>query len=352
MTPTKMKRSQLEGHQQKAKKNKKQTNTQKKKKNKKNNKNNNNDDTLVIPDVGEGREGSSMSVDKNIFGTLEFNIQLQPFDMNLIHETDSPFMGFFGKRRTGKTTALIDVLYNLKDLYPAGGMVISSTEKYNHRFEDHFHPQMLHYGWSDRLKDLIEERQLSIPKNHPYHAQVCVIDDMAADKATHGNDTLDWFAMNGRHLDVSVCITTQYPTAIDPKVRGNVDFAFIFSERNAIAREHLWYSYGSGLDKKTFFAMMDKYTDGEKHMCIVVDNVKNNNDIFETFYWFVADIHPPGEPYFDLPKNRKKQPAQTFESYKEGTNTFIHSEDLPGAFEEHMAFMRREQLNEISNPIY
>ena len=77
------------------------------------------------------------------------NLQLRKFKPETI--TDDRVCVFIGKRNTGKSTLVKDIMYHKKHL-PAG-IVLSGTEEGNH-FYSEFIPDLFIYGDYDR--DAIE----------------------------------------------------------------------------------------------------------------------------------------------------------------------------------------------------
>ena len=77
------------------------------------------------------------------------NIQLKKF--NPANMSDDRVCVFIGKRNTGKSTLVTDILYHKKHI-PAG-IVLSATEEGNHYYQN-FIPDLFIYG--DYDKEAIE----------------------------------------------------------------------------------------------------------------------------------------------------------------------------------------------------
>lgn len=294
---------------------------------------------------------TASGVDKNKYGTVVCDIELRKFDPTLIQKFPDASIMYYGKRRTGKSTCLMNILWVMHKFFPGGGVVISATEKFNHAFAKHFHKEMIYDGWDPLLNQLLYERQQVVPKKHPFWRQVCVIDDMAADEDTRDNPDLNKFAMNGRHLGIQIHVTTQWPTAIAPRVRGNADFAFIFAESNIMGRKALWESYGGGMDFKHWCAVMDKYTDTSKHMCIVKDTTNVTNNPEDSLYWFVADVMKDGQPYFDLPRKNVSGPEKTASIDKQLHDAGLYSDNVSRDVMKSLTMLRRAYTGDLGGSL-
>ena len=83
------------------------------------------------------------------------NLQLRKFKPE--NMADDKVCVFIGKRNTGKSTLVTDILYHKKHL-PAG-IVLSATEEGNHYYQQYI-PDLFIYGDYDRAAiDRVLERQ-------------------------------------------------------------------------------------------------------------------------------------------------------------------------------------------------
>lgn len=49
--------------------------------------------------------------------------------------------------------------------------------------------------------------------------------------------------LNGRHINVFLCMSTQYVYGLPPEIRGNVDWLFVCKENNVQNQYKLWQSF-------------------------------------------------------------------------------------------------------------
>lgn len=72
------------------------------------------------------------------------------------------------------------------------------------------------------------------------------------------NKQLNEFFVSGRHLRITVILTTQHVTGIGPKIRGNVDLVILQPIHNVDARKELHKMYGGDMDYKTWNELMSQ----------------------------------------------------------------------------------------------
>ena len=189
------------------------------------------------------------------------NFQLRKFDMNSIIERceidsrKSPMMVVIGKKDTGKSFLVRDILFHTQRHFPVG-TVISATEVANEFFQ-HMVPSKLIYDKYDKaVVERVIKRQALIKsrRNTDKNARggsssidpraFLILDDCLYDaKAWINEESTRFVFMNGRHIDLMTIITMQYPLGITPNLRTNVDFVFILRENILGNRRRIYENY-------------------------------------------------------------------------------------------------------------
>ena len=203
------------------------------------------------------------------------NIQLRKF--NPASMKDDKVCVLIGKRNTGKSTLVTDILYHKKHL-PAG-IVMSATEEGNHHYQQ-FVPDLFIY--SDYDKDAIErvlERQRQILlRNKPITPAFILLDDCMYDKKFMKDTCIRKCFMNGRHWKIFFMLTMQYCMDLTPDLRANVDYVFILRENIIQNREKLYKAFfGIFPTFDMFNQIMNACT--ENYECLVLDNTSKSNKI-------------------------------------------------------------------------
>lgn len=216
---------------------------------------------------------------------------------------------FIGRRRTGKSTLVRDLLYHHQDM-PLG-TVISGTEESNGLYGKMIPPLFIHPEFSPVilsnfckrqkmmmskiLKDQEDGRRSNIDPR-----SFLILDDCMYDDSWTHDKNIRYLFMNGRWLKVFFLITMQYPLGIQPALRTNVDFVFILREPYLSNRQRIFNNYGSAFPSFEFFCqVMDQCT--QNYECLVIDNTSQSNKLEDCIFYYKADMHPDfriGAPEF------------------------------------------------------
>ncbi len=225
------------------------------------------------------------------------NVNLRKFSMKNIPQDAVTI--FIGRRRTGKSTLVRDLLFHHQDL--PMGCVISGTEESNGFFKKMVPPMFIHGEYSPIIlanfvkrqklimQKIQQESDKGVKSNLDPRAFLILDDCMYDDSWTHDKN-IRYLFMNGRWLKVFFIITMQFPLGIQPALRTNVDFVFILREPYLNNRRRLFENYGSAFPSFEFFCqIMDQCT--QNYECIVINNCTQSNKIEDTIFWYKAEIH-------------------------------------------------------------
>lgn len=225
------------------------------------------------------------------------NVSLKKFDMRKIQQ-DAVCI-FIGRRRTGKSTLLKDLLYNHQDM-PLG-TVISGTEESNGFYSKMIPPIFIHgefnptilANFCKRQKMMMMKIQDDIEKGIQSRIDprsFMILDDCMYDDSWTHDKNIKYLFMNGRWLKVFFLITMQYPLGIPPALRTNVDYVFILREPYLSNRKRIFENYGSAFPSFEFFCqIMDQCT--QNYECVVIDNTSQSSKLEDCIYWYKANMH-------------------------------------------------------------
>lgn len=214
------------------------------------------------------------------------NLQLKKFNPASI--ADDKVCVFIGKRGTGKSTLITDIMYHKRHI-PAG-VVMSATEDGNHHYKS-FIPDLFIYGDYDREaieRVLDRQKNISIRGQTPPGAFL-LLDDCMYDRKFMKDTCIRQCFMNGRHWKIFFMLSMQYCMDLSPDLRANVDYVFILRENIVQNREKLYKSFfGVFPNFNTFQKVMDACT--ENYECLVLDNTSKSNRIEDCVFWYKAAI--------------------------------------------------------------
>jgi len=238
---------------------------------------------------------------------IDMNINLKKFDIRNI--TDDKVIVLIGKRNTGKSFLVKDILYHHRNL-PIG-TVISGTEMANDFYSSMLPKQFIHHDFNPTIVDNVIKRQKKLIKQikkdkaHYNHSNIdprlfFIMDDCLYDTTWTKDDNIRCIFMNGRHFKIFFIVTMQYPLGVPPNLRTNIDYVFILRENSVGNRKRIYENYAGIFPTfEIFNQVMDQCT--QNFECLVIDNTSKSNEINDVIYWYKASSHPDfkiGAPIF------------------------------------------------------
>jgi hypothetical protein len=237
------------------------------------------------------------------------NFQLRKFDINMIKDRTeidsrkSPMIIVIGKKDTGKSFLIRDILFNSQSCFPVG-TVISGTEVANEFFQNMVPSKFIHDKYSPQIVMNVIKRQMNIKQTRNKDKAskggqsnidpraFLILDDCLYDASWIKEESTRYVFMNGRHIDMMTMITMQYPLGITPNLRTNVDFVFILRENILGNRRRIYENYAGMFPTFEMFCdFMDQCT--ENYECLVICNNVLSNKLEDQVFWYKASDHPP-----------------------------------------------------------
>ena len=231
------------------------------------------------------------------------SLELKKFNMKNIsfkpNENKGPVVVLIGKRDTGKSFLVRDLLYYQQDI-PIG-TVISGTEEGNGFYNKMVPKLFIHNEYNTAIIENIMKRQRTVLKQikkelESYkkstidaRAFVC-LDDCLYDGTWTRDKMMRLLFMNGRHWKVMLVITMQYPLGIPPMLRTNIDYVFILRENYIANRKRIYENYAGMFPTfESFCQVMDQCT--ENYECLVINNNSKSNKLQDQVFWYKAESH-------------------------------------------------------------
>lgn len=236
------------------------------------------------------------------FNIKKFNIDMIK-DRCEIDSRKSPMIVVIGKKDTGKSFLVKDILFHAQNAFPVG-TVISGTEVANEFFQHMVPSKLIHDKYKPEIVMNVIKRQLAIKtkRNHDKSASggssnvdpraFLILDDCLYDSSWIREESTRYVFMNGRHIDLMTIITMQYPLGVTPNLRTNVDFIFILRETMIGNRKRIYENYAGMFPTfEMFCQFMDQCT--ENYECLVICNGVASNKLEDQVFWYKASEHPP-----------------------------------------------------------
>ena len=230
-------------------------------------------------------------------------LDLKKFDMKDISfrsdENKGPVVVLIGRRDTGKSFLVRDLLYHHQDI-PIG-TVISGTEAGNGFFSAHVPKLFIHDEYNTAIIENILKRQKTVLKQIKREMEAykrtnidprafVILDDCLYDAKWTKDKMMRLLFMNGRHWKIMLIITMQYPLGIPPNLRTNIDYVFILREPYIANRRRIYENYAGMFPTfESFCQVMDQCT--ENFECLVINNNSKSNKLQDQIFWYKAQTH-------------------------------------------------------------
>ena len=230
-------------------------------------------------------------------------LELKKFDMRNIsfkpNENKGPVVVLIGKRDTGKTFLVRDLLYYQQEI-PIG-TVISGTEEGNGFYGKMVPKLFVHNEYNTAIIENILKRQRTVLKQIKKEMETykrstidprafVIMDDCLYDNSWSRDKMMRLLFLNGRHLKIMLIITMQYPLGIPPTLRTNIDYVFILRENYIANRKRIYENYAGMFPTfESFCQVMDQCT--ENYECLVINNNVKSNKLQDQVFWYKADNH-------------------------------------------------------------
>jgi hypothetical protein len=189
-----------------------------------------------------------------------------------------------GKRGTGKTTLLKDILYHIRKRVDTG-YAIFPTQNTIRVFENCLPRSHIHNEYNP---EVVRTLLNSLTEQKKTREIVLTLDDCVFDKGIMETQEMREIHMNGRHFHMWFINCVQDFMNLGPELRSQIDYVFVLKENSSSRRQKLHkYFFGMFKNYEDFSSVMDKCTN--LHGCLVLDNTKVNNSIEDSIYYYKAD---------------------------------------------------------------
>ena len=201
-----------------------------------------------------------------------------------------------GKKNTGKSTLIQDILYYLSKTGMPRACVFSGTEESN-GFYKKFIPGTFIFDDQDvenslkaivsNQKKLAMQKRLGELDNNLDTRIVIVLDDIGYKKDILKSEIIRQIFMNGRHHHIILIVACQYCMDLTPDLRTNADYVYVLKQNADKNKRSLYENFFGALDKpKDFSTVLDACT--QNYQCLVLDNTIPTTIIPNICFWYKA----------------------------------------------------------------
>lgn len=227
---------------------------------------------------------------------------------NFSEQLPDDFFGIiYGIRRSGKSTILKKILYDMKDrLSKHKVYLFSSTAKVDPEQYNYYPPDFKYSdieNLDDSLGELLEQQTQKLEsKNEEMDKILIILDDCVNDNTIRHSPMLNSLAVSGRHLHFSVFILSQSvcgSASVPPIIRTNSDFIILatlprsVNERNLILEQYMIGSHHC--NRESAVKLLEKITAIKYRVVVIImyeTAARNYNDYVFKFGPFPKDTVP------------------------------------------------------------
>lgn len=215
------------------------------------------------------------------------NIQIKKFDPSVIEP--NRVLLFIGKRNTGKSTLVKDIMWYNKNI-PIG-MIMSPTEESNSFYASMIPDLFIYNDYEpDAVDKLIKRQRRAVKKKLKNPNAFLLLDDCMYDsKKVTKDKNIRYIFMNGRHVKLMMYLTMQYCMDLSPDLRANIDYVFVLRENILANKEKIYKNFfGIFPSFDIFNQVMTKCT--ENFECLVLDNTSRSNEVEDVVFYYKANV--------------------------------------------------------------
>ena len=217
-------------------------------------------------------------------------IALRKFDLRNVH--DYPTIVVIGKRATGKTTLINEVLtlksvscyrvFNPLRLVNLPVNPTSSEYPASHDTYDEFDPNI--------LQSILDKHKTQIEFKHTepltLNEQWVIIDDAIFKPSDLNSTALREVFMNGRCMKVGIVLSMSYPMKLCQYIISNIDYVFLFRDDREENIKRAYQMYLSKFTTFDTFLTMFKHATDQPYSCLVIDLTQASNNIEDILYMY------------------------------------------------------------------
>jgi len=206
-----------------------------------------------------------------------------------------PTIVVIGKRGSGKSTLITDLLYHMHKIPMF--ICMSGTEEGNGFYGKYMHPLCIHGDYKKEItSNMIRQQRIKLkkcrkagidPDTRPDLGVGLLLDDCGYDKKIMSQKDIRLIFMNGRHWKICFIVSLQYMMGMPPDLRTNIDYVFCLRE-NITANQKRLFDYFFGCFKK-FSHFQEAFNEcTNNYECLVLDNTSKSTRVEDNVFYYKA----------------------------------------------------------------
>jgi hypothetical protein len=216
-------------------------------------------------------------------------IRVKKFDPSTIKESRILFI--IGKRHTGKSVLMKDLLYHMPR--PDYVLAMAPTEDTLQMFREFLPESCIFDHFSQEKLERTVTLQRELVNRGKKRTVLILLDDCLYQKGVLKSNAMRSIFFNGRHDHISLMCAAQYMMEVDPSLRTNIDYLFTMRENILTNRQKLFkYYFGQFAKFDEFDKVMTACT--QDYRALVLDGtVSTASAATDCVMWYRGDYNVP-----------------------------------------------------------
>lgn len=215
--------------------------------------------------------------------------EVLPF--NLLQLPTSATVVLIGKRFSGKTTTIMNIMHHFMNIFEFG-YVICASNATREIYRDSIPNAFIHAGISADMIERIVSYQEMRSKKGNIKPIFIIFDDLNFDQKLLRSTSMFKLFANGRHYKIFLLLSLQYLKGIGPNCRGNIDAVILHRETVLKNQKKLFDDYACGFKTFDEFRHVFDEVAKERRVLIMMKCEEQKHD-FPVFNW---------KPHYPIPK--------------------------------------------------
>jgi len=210
---------------------------------------------------------------------------------NAVGIKESRIIFILGKRHTGKSVLMKDLLYNMPR--PDYVLAMAPTEDTLKMYREFIPESCIFDHFSQEKLERTVSLQRELVNRGKKRTVLIILDDCLYQKGVLKTNAMRSIFFNGRHDHISLMCAAQYMMEVDVSLRTNIDYIFTMRENILTNRQKLF---------KYYFGQFPKFDDFDKVMtactndfkALVLDGtISTTDNPTDCVMWYKAAINVP-----------------------------------------------------------
>ena len=227
--------------------------------------------------------------------------QIQPTKFNLNRLKCNDYCLIIGKRRSGKSVLIKELMHHFdKDCGIKAGVICSHSEDVDPFYKEFFPDLFIYNNCNLMCKRVIERQEKLLEENEELRNKgepekdnriLVVLDDVIDDPTLAKNEDFNNIIYNGKHYNITLIISVQYVKALPPGARQNPDVVFLFNTDSETEIKKMYDTYGEKFpSEKVFKNVLLTFTKNYQSLVLYLNYIPDAT-LNDKISFFKADIN-------------------------------------------------------------